>query len=93
MALWRLSPRTDTLWWCVEGKDPWQPPHDRAFGFVVRAPDEEEARWLAHQASGEENGAVPTVSPWLDPAYSLCEPVALDGPGEVLLVNFRHAPR
>jgi hypothetical protein len=41
MALWRLSPRTDTLWWCVEGRDPWQPPYDRAFGFVVRAADEE----------------------------------------------------
>lgn len=93
MALWRLNPRTDTLWWCVEGKDPWQPHHDRAFGFVVRAADEEEARWLAHQAGGEENRTLDGVSPWLDAGYSACERVDADGSPEVLLVNFRHAPR
>lgn len=93
MPLWRLSPRTNTIWWCVDGKDPWQPPHDRAFGFVVRAADEEQARWLAHQAGGEENGEVSGVSPWLDSNYSNCEPVRPDGSDEVLLVNFRHAQR
>lgn len=93
MALWRLTPRSDTLWWCVEGKDPWQPPFDCAFGFVVRASDEEEARWTAHQAGGEENAALPDVSPWLDAAYSACEKLDPEGSPEVLLVNFRHAPR
>jgi hypothetical protein len=90
MPLYRLSPRTDTLWWCVEGRDPWQPHHDRAFGFVVRAAGEEEARWLAHQAGGEENRAVEGVQPWLDGAYSDCEPLRDEGSSEVLLVNFRH---
>jgi hypothetical protein len=93
MALWRLTPRTDTLWWCVEGKDPWQPAYDRAFGFVVRAVSEEEARWQAHQAAGEENGTISGVSPWLDVAYSNCEELRGDGSNEVVLVNFRHAPR
>jgi hypothetical protein len=93
MALWRLNPRMDTLWWCVEGKDPWQPPFDCAFGFVVRAADEEEARWLAHEAAGEENRSIGGLSPWLDAQYSVCERVDPDGSGEVVLVNFRHAPR
>jgi hypothetical protein len=77
----------------VEGKDPWQPPYDRAFGFVVRAASEEEARWQAHQAGGEENGTMEGVSPWLDGAYSSCEQIRDDGSSEVILVNFRHAPR
>jgi hypothetical protein len=93
MALWRLTPRTDTLWWCVEGKDPWQPPYDRAFGFVVRAVDAEEARWLAHRAAGEENGTLDGVSPWLDENYSNCEELRDEGSAEVIQVNFRHAPR
>jgi hypothetical protein len=92
MALWRLTPRADTLWWCVEGKDPWQPPYDRAFGFVVRAADEEEARWQAHQAAGDENGTIEGVSPWLNTHYSACEEIG-EGSPEVILVNFRHAPK
>lgn len=93
MPLFRLTPRTDTLWWCVDGKDPWQPHHDRAFGFVVRADDESEARWLAHEAAGEEKRALEGVQPWLDPGYSACE--LLDGAGaaEVVLVNFRYGVR
>jgi hypothetical protein len=90
MKFWRLTPRHDTLWWCVDGKDPWQPHHERAFGFVVRAADAEEARWLAHQAGGEENGTIEGIRPWLDDSYSTCEELAGDGGPEVLLVNFRH---
>lgn len=90
MKFWRLAPRHDTLWWCVDGKDPWSPHHGRAFGFVVRAPDEEGARWLAHEAGGEENSTLDGVSPWLDAAYSVCEPLSAEGGPEVLLVNYRH---
>jgi hypothetical protein len=93
MAIWRLSPRINTMWWCVEGRDPWQPPDERAFGFVVRATDEEQARWLAHEAAGEENGTLDGVSPWLDTNYSSCEMIREEGTGEVLLVNFRHGSR
>ncbi|HEU0012155.1 MAG TPA: hypothetical protein VFQ45_00645 [Longimicrobium sp.] len=93
MALWRLTPRSDTLWWCVEGKDPWHPHHDRAFGFVVRAPDADEARWLAHQAGGEENTALDGVQPWLNAHYSHCERLEGDGDPGVVLVNFRHGAK
>jgi hypothetical protein len=90
MKFWRLSPRHDSLWWCVEGKDPWEPHHDKAFGFVVRAATEEEARWLAQESGGAENGRLPGVRPWLDEQYSVCEELRPDGPAEVVLVNFRH---
>jgi hypothetical protein len=62
-------------------------------GFVVRATDEEEARWLAHEAAGDENGSIEGVSPWLDAGYSVCQRLEEAGSGEVVLVNFRHAPR
>lgn len=90
MKLWRLTPRHDSIWWCVEGKDPWQPHHNKAFGFIVRAGDEEEARWQAHQAAGEENEALEGVRPWMDPNYSSCNEVTGEGSPEILLVNFRH---
>jgi hypothetical protein len=58
---------------------------------VVRAADEEGARWLAHQAGGEENDALEGVSPWLDSNYSTCEELRTDGAApEVILVNFRY---
>jgi hypothetical protein len=56
---------------------------------VVRAADVEEARFLAHQAGGDENGAIDGIKPWLDDSYSSCEELRDDGPGEVLMVNFR----
>jgi len=90
MPLWRITPRTDMLWWCQEGKDPWQPHYDRAFGFVVRAPDAEQARWLAHQAGGNENQCLEGVQPWLDENYSRLEELTDEGSSEVLMVNFRH---
>jgi hypothetical protein len=74
----------------VEGKDPWSPHHGRTFGFVVRAADAEQARWLAHEAGGQENDTVDGVAPWLDANYSNCEELRGDGNAEVLLVNYRH---
>lgn len=90
MKFWRLTPRHDTLWWCVDGKDPWSPHHAKAFGFVVRAADEEEARWLADQAAGAENETIPGLHPWLDAGYSDCREIGAEGSPEVMLVNFRH---
>ncbi|HEX8275977.1 MAG TPA: hypothetical protein VF615_25295 [Longimicrobiaceae bacterium] len=91
MRLWKLTPRHDSLWWCVDGKDPWQPHQDKAFGFVVRAESEEEARWLAHESAGGENDALPGVRPWVDEQYSTCEELPSTGRRGVVLVNFRHA--
>jgi hypothetical protein len=90
MRFWRLTPRHGSFWWCVDGKDPWQPHHEKVFGVVVRAADEEEARWLAHQSAGQENDAIDGVQPWLDEAYSTCEEVPAEGGAEVILVNYRH---
>lgn len=90
MKLWKLTPRHDSLWWCVDGKDPWHPHHERVFGFVVRADDEEQARWMAHEAGGRENTALDGVRPWTDPHYSRCEPLPEDGPPGVVLAYFRH---
>lgn len=90
MKLWKLTPRHDALWWCEPGKDPWEPHQDKAFGFVVRAPGEEEARWQAHESGGQENDRIPGVRPWLDPHYSLCEELPAEGPQGVVLVNFRY---
>lgn len=90
MPIWRLTPKHDSIWWCVEGKDPWQPHQGKAFGFVVRAGTEEEARWLAHQSAGGENERLPGVRPWIDPQYSTCEQLAPGGSPEVVLVNFRY---
>lgn len=91
MKLWKLTPRHDALWWCVEGKDPWQPHLDKAFGFVVRAGSEEEARWLAHESAGAESSTLEGVHPWRDASYSTCEELPEEGPPGVVLVNFRHA--
>jgi hypothetical protein len=33
------------------------------------------------------------VSPWLDANYSNCEELRDEGSAEVVLVNFRHAPK
>ena len=41
-----------------EKDNPWNPWFDRAFGFVVRAKTETEARELAHSQAGDENGTV-----------------------------------
>lgn len=92
MKLWKLTPRHDSIWWCQEGKDPWHPHHDRAFGFIVRAADAGEARWLAHQGGGDENHALDGVQPWLNENYSSCEELPPAGNPGVVLVNFRHGP-
>jgi len=51
MKLWLLRP-VDGL---KKNDNPWKPWYDKAFGFVVRADTEEEARALAHADAGDEN--------------------------------------
>ncbi len=73
MKLWILTP--------VKGLDkkdnPWEPWYDKAFGFVVRAETEEEAREFAHSNAGDENRGeslstktTNTDQPWKDAKYS-----------------------
>lgn len=78
MKLWILEKAVDK---CV--KDPWDPWYDKAFGFIVAAPDEATARQIAQDNGGDERwewlnedwenlerGSVPA---WTDPRYSTCK--------------------
>jgi hypothetical protein len=72
--------------------DPWNPWYDKAFGFVVSAPDEATARTLANSEAGDENYGTfmgrevsRTKTPWLDPHYSTCvELVPPEAPGIIM---------
>ena len=82
MKLWILRP-VDGL---VNTDNPWEPWYDKAFGFVVRADTEEEARKLAHDDSGDETKK--TRAPWLDAAYSTCAELLPEGPAVVVAQDF-----
>ena len=78
MKLWIVRAR--------DGHDVWNPWYDKAFGFVVRAGTEEEARTLAsfvHGAEGRE--------PWLDATASTCEELTGDGAAEVVMADVHNA--
>ncbi len=94
MKLWLLRPVEDL----PDGEDPWEPWYDKAFGFVVRAATEKEAREMAHAEGGDENRGVfsgkkiaNTTSPWLDPKYSTCERLIQDGEIGVLMSDYKSA--
>lgn len=93
MKLWLLRPIDRPM-----GDDPWDPWYDKAFGFVVRADTEDEARNLAHEEAGDENRGkfldreiAKTKSPWLDRAYSTCVELTADGVAEVIIRDFAAA--
>ena len=69
--------------------NPWRPWYDKAFGFVVRAPDDATARKLADAGAGDENRN--DAHPWLDSQLSTCVPLTETGPTEVVLVDYRSA--
>lgn len=92
MKLWLLSVREDL----TRNDDPWRPWFDKAFGFVVRAETEEQARQFAHDNAGEENlgeflgkKTADTKEPWKDSKYSTCVEVTQDGQVGVVLRDFQ----
>lgn len=94
MKLWILKPVENLS----QGDDPWEPWYDKAFGFVVRAETEEEARKFAHEQAGDENRGVflgskiaDTNSPWLDAKYSTCTELTVEGEAGVVLQDFHAA--
>lgn len=94
MKLWLLKPVDER----PEGDDPWRPWYDKAFGFVVRARDEESARKFAHESAGDENRGeflgkkvAATTTPWLDPRYSTCEELKQRGEEGVILCDVAEA--
>jgi hypothetical protein len=86
MKLWLLRPLDDL----PEDDNPWEPWYDKAFGFVVRAETEDEARVISATEGGDENRArrSPTGSPWLDPCLSSCIELAPGGEAGVVIMDF-----
>ncbi len=91
MELWILKPQLNL----AKDDDPWEPWYDKAFGFVVRAETEKEARQLANNEAGEENKGEflgeTITTPWLDSKYSSCNVLTRDGMSEVIISDFRSA--
>jgi hypothetical protein len=88
MKLWLLRPM-DGL---EKNDNPWEPWFDRAFGFVVRAATEEDARYLANAEAGAENRSArlgrpiaDTKQPWLDAKYSTCVELRPEGAAGVVM--------
>lgn len=69
-----------------EIKEPWKPWYDKAFGFVVRAACEEDARRFASYQCGDEG-----ADAWLNPSLSICDVLSNDGEDGVILRNFASA--
>lgn len=74
----------------------WTPWYDCAFGFVVRASSEKEARRLAQENGGDESdgwdgGKKVDVPAWTDPSLSTCVVLQNDGPSEVIIRDFAAA--
>lgn len=94
MTLWILRPVEDL----PHGDNPWDPWYDKAFGFVVRAESERQARMIADEQACDENRGefmesriAATKNPWLDPKYSTCVPLDADGEAGVVLSDIRSA--
>jgi len=85
MKLWLLRPAL-----LPEGNDPWEPWYDKAFGFVIRAETEGEARELAHDNAGDEN-LEGIITPWLDKKYSTCIELTEEGEIGMVLRDFARA--
>jgi hypothetical protein len=74
--LWLLEP--------IPNHPNWESWYDRAFGFVVVAGSESEARGIAQREGGDERGdswgdMSKEIPAWTDPTYSTCEPLVTSG--------------
>lgn len=94
MKLWILRPINGL----PPGDDPWEPWYDCAFGFIVRAETEQEAREFAQADAGDEekdtfldNKKSNTKTPWMEPKYSTCLELLPDGEPGVIMQDFHAA--
>lgn len=86
MKLWLLKAREQT--------NAWKPWYDKAFGFVVRAETEDQARAFAQKEGGDEvrdYRAGKEVPAWTDPNLSTCEELIAAGEPGVVLRDFAAA--
>jgi hypothetical protein len=75
-----------TMLFLLEPIEDWEPWYDKAFGFVIRASTEVDARQLASQNAGDEGKDV-----WLDAAKTRCQVIDPNGPPNVLCRDFASA--
>ncbi len=94
MKLYILKPVLDL----PKGDNPWKPWYNKCFGMVVRAEDEHWARKHAHENAGDENRGEfagnpisKTKTPWLDPKYSTCGELTVDGEHGLILQHVESA--
>jgi hypothetical protein len=81
MKLWHLKP-------IDPHSGPWKPWYDKAFGFVIRAEDEETARYAAESCGGDEirHGNV-----WQDNTLTSCVELLPEGEQEVVIGDYHAA--
>lgn len=79
MKLWILRP-------IDPNGGPWFPWYDKAFGFVVRAESEKEARELVAFDAGDESWEA-----WVDSKYSSCVELTPIGEREIIIKDFAAA--
>ena len=84
MKLWLLRPIRER-----KKRNAWEPWYDKAFGFVIRAETEQDARQLANDSGGDEvqNGH----DPWLDRKQSTCVELLAKGKEENIIMDYARA--
>ncbi len=68
--------------------NPWESEYNKAFGFVVEAYTEQEAREIADREAGEENECEKWPRPWLNPDITVCEELSPTGTARVAMRDF-----
>jgi hypothetical protein len=82
MYIWILRPQEGLN----DNDNPWKPWHNKSFGFVIRAKNEEEARKIADDNARCENDD--TSNPWLDSKYSTCVKLTHSGEAGLIISDF-----
>ena len=88
MKLWLLRP--------VDNDPAWVPWYDKAFGFVIRAETEREARLIADQKGGSERlnrsgDWRRSLEIWTNPARASCVELLAEGTEGLIIVDFASA--
>ena len=82
MKIWILRP--------IETSEFWTPWYDKAFGFVVRAETEAEAREFAQKEGGDETGR-DDYPAWTSANHSTCTELTAEGDAKVVICDFARA--
>ena len=95
MKLWLIKskhtelPDTQVIWAeeglkrTIKGDNPWESTWDCAYGFVVRAETEEQARQWASKAHGDEG-----EDAWLSEKYSSCIELEAEEKAGIVIQDF-----